>query len=494
MVILDHRTAGILLHLTSLPSSYGAGDMGHAAYRFVEFLASSGMGVWQILPLGPTHADGSPYNATSAYAGNPQLLSLDWLADQGWLDADELARVRDDGVPRQWALDLAAGHFAAACEADSACRERFAAWCAAQHWLEDYVLFAAIAETGSGPDWTQWEPGLRDREHDALAMIAETLATRIAALRFEQYVFDRQWQELRAYAARHRVAIFGDMPIFVAHDSADVWSARDLFRLDASGRPLTVTGVPPDYFSTEGQRWGNPHYAWDVMAGNGFTWWRQRIAAERHRFDLVRIDHFRGFHACWHIERDAASAASGYWEDAPGEAVLEALLATSGRGTLIAENLGIITPEVEQLRLRFALPGMLVLQFAFDGNGSNPYLPHNHEPCNVVYTGTHDNDTTLGWFQSLDQQPRARVLDYLGMPAEPMPWPLVRAALASVARLTIIPMQDLLGLDSRHRMNRPGTTAGNWKWQCAEEQFSPELAAHLHALLALYGRVAAADG
>ena len=488
--LLERRAAGVLLHLTSLPSAYGSGDMGHDAYRFIEFLAASGAGIWQVLPLGPTHVDGSPYNATSVHAGNPRLISLDWLADRHLLDASELAQVRERACVRQWALGLAADRFAAACGHDGALRERFAGWCEAQDWLQDYVLFTAIRESRRSTVWTDWEPGLRERNPDALAAAATTLAERLAALRFEQYVFAEQWRELRGYAARHGIAILGDMPIFVAHDSADVWSARELFRLDANGLPLTVTGVPPDYFSAQGQRWGNPHYAWEAMAADGYGWWRRRMASERRRCDLVRIDHFRGFHACWHIARDAESAAVGHWESTPGEAVLAALLEVSGEGTLVAENLGIITREVEVLRHRFALPGMLVLQFAFDGDGANPYLSHNHETSNVVYTGTHDNDTTLGWFQSLDEDRRARVLEYLGMPCEAMPWPLVRAALASVARLAVMPMQDLLALDSLHRMNRPGTIGDNWSWQCAPGRFTSELAVRLRALFGTYGRLA----
>lgn len=486
--LLAERSAGVLLHLTSLPSPYGRGDMGHAAYRFVEFLAAAGAGVWQVLPLGPTHEDGSPYNTISAYAGNPRLISLDWLADRGLLGAGDLVQVRGGLRDRQWALDVAAQAFASACTDDDALRERFGDWCAAQHWLEDYVLFAAVSEERASSVWTGWEPGLRERDPAALAAAAMRLDARLAALRFEQYVFAEQWQQLHDYALSRGLRVFGDMPIFVAHDSADVWSARHLFRLDAEGRPITVTGVPPDYFSAEGQRWGNPHYDWDAMAADGYAWWQRRIAGERQRVDLLRIDHFRGFHACWHIARDAVSAAGGHWENAPGDALLGVMLAASGEGTLVAENLGIITPEVEALRRRFALPGMLVLQFAFDGNATNPYLPHNHEVMSVVYTGTHDNDTTLGWFQGLDAECRARVLEYLGTPGEPMPWPLVRAALASVARLAVIPMQDLLALDSRHRMNTPGTVEGNWGWQCALADFTTTLAARLRDLLHIYGR------
>ncbi|MBP6382867.1 MAG: 4-alpha-glucanotransferase [Pseudomonadales bacterium] len=482
------RRAGVLLHPSSLPSPFGNGDLGHAAYRFVEFLARAGCTVWQVLPLGPTHEDLSPYDSTSVHAGNPRLISLDWLRDRGLLEDGELDAVRSGVHARQWALDAAYPRFAAACARDETMASGFAAWCAAREWLEGYTLFTAIRELRGALPWYQWEPALRGREPATLAHAAAGLAPRIAALRFEQYAFAQQWTALRQYACAHGVSLFGDMPIFVAHDSADVWSARELFLLDAEGHPLTVAGVPPDYFSADGQRWGNPHYAWDVMARDGFAWWRRRIASQRERFDLVRIDHFRGFEACWHIPRESASAVHGHWEPAPGEALLRALVAESGDGSLVAENLGIITPQVERLRERFGLPGMLILQFAFDGDARNTYLPHNHQPLNVVYTGTHDNDTSLGWFASLDESRRARVMEYLGMPVEPMPWPLVRAALASVARLAVLPLQDLLGLGSEHRMNLPGVAQGNWAWQFCEEQLTPALAVRLRAMVELYGR------
>jgi len=487
--VLASRRSGVLLHFTSLPSRYGRGDLGHEAYRFVEFLARSGCSVWQVLPMGPTHEDGSPYNALSVHAGNPLLISLDWLYDRGFLDAAVLDQVAAGECSRLQALAQAALRFRERVEADPALRADFADFCrSAAHWLEDYALYAAVRASEGGRPWYDWEPALRDRDPAALRALGADVDALLHRLRFEQYAFYRQWAGLRAYAHSHGVFLFGDIPIFVAHDSADVWAHRACFRLDADGQPLTVAGVPPDYFSAVGQRWGNPHYDWDYMAGDGFQWWRQRVATQRCLFDLVRIDHFRGFEACWEIPREAETAVAGRWVKAPGEKLLAALLEEVGEGVLVAENLGIITAEVEALREGHGLPGMLILQFAFDGDPQNPYLPHNHEKLDVVYTGTHDNDTTLGWYQSLDEAARASVLGYLGYPADSMPWPLVRSALASVALLAVIPFQDLLGLDATHRMNRPGIAAGNWRWQFQAAQVPDDLADRLLGLNRRYGR------
>jgi 4-alpha-glucanotransferase len=355
-------------------------------------------------------------------------------------------------------------------------------------WLQPFARYVALTEHCAGKPWQRWPQPLRDREPGAIEAALAAAGERLAALCFEQYAFDRQWAELRAYAALHGVHLFGDLPIFVALDSADTWWHHQLFRLDAQGLALVETGVPPDYFSAEGQRWGNPHYAWARMAEDGFAWWCRRVELQRERFELLRIDHFRGLEACWEIPREAASAAEGHWAPAPGETLLPRLVEVAGAGTLVAENLGIITPAVEGLRCAHDLPGMRVLQFGFDGDPRNPHLPHNHEPLDVVYTGTHDNDTALGWFDSLDLAARARLLDYLGQPAEAMPWPLIRATLASVARLAILPMQDLLELGSLARMNQPGLAAGNWGWQLREGEPSGELAARLAPLVRDYGR------
>ena len=315
------------------------------------------------------------------------------------------------------------------------------------------------------------------------------LAGRLAVLRAEQYVFAAQWAELTQYAAQRGVAVFGDLPIFVSLDSADVWGAQHLWRLDDEGQPVTVTGVPPDYFAVDGQRWNNPHYDWDAMAAEDFSWWRQRIAGQRELFDLVRIDHFRGFEAAWHVPVEAPTAKEGHWEKSPGREVLTALLETSGEGTLVAEDLGMITEEVDQLRLEFGLPGMKVLQFAFDGDPDNFYLLEHHVPNSVVYTGTHDNDTTLGWWRALDEQARSYVLKHLPPTDEPMPWAFVEAALGSVGRLTVVPAQDLLGLGSEARMNTPGTEAGNWSWQAQDGVFDEALARRLRTLVERYDRL-----
>jgi len=450
---MDVRRAGVLLHVTSLPD----GDLGPDAHRFVDFLADAGCTVWQVLPLVPTQVEGSPYNAVSAMAGNPALVSAELAAQAGLDDPRDLTEPQ---------------------------RAAFTAWCS-EHadWLQPYVEFVALREALGQTPWTSWEPGLRDRDPARVAEVLAPYDARLAELRFEQWVFARQWADLRAHAAERGVLFFGDLPIFVSHDSADVWASRDLFELDGQGVPVTVTGVPPDYFAADGQRWNNPHYDWAAMAADGFAWWRRRIGRQRELFDLVRIDHFRGFEAAWHVPVAAETAKDGYWVTSPGREVLAAILEAAGPGTLVAEDLGVITPEVDELRRAFGLPGMKVLQFAFNGDADNPYLPAHHVEQSVVYTGTHDNDTTVGWWAGLEEPERARVRTFLADPDEPMPWALVRLAMSSTARLAVVPAQDLLGLGRESRMNTPGTDSGNWDWQAEAGVFDEALAARVREMV-----------
>jgi 4-alpha-glucanotransferase len=439
---------GVLLHVSSLAS----GTLGPDAYAFVDFLAAAGCTVWQVLPLVPPDEGGSPYRALSAMAGHPGLLDGTW----------------PDGTGGQ-----------------AAYRE----WCVRQaDWLDPFVEYLTIRTVLDATPWPAWEPALRAREPRRVREVltgASALADRI---RRAQWHFDEQWRSLRAYAADHGVLLYGDLPIFVAHDSADVWAHRDLFELDADGQPITVTGVPPDYFAADGQRWNNPHYDWTAMAADDYAWWRRRIERQRDLFDLVRIDHFRGFEAAWHVPLEAPTAKDGWWEPGPGLPLLRRLVATAGPHSLVAEDLGVITPAVERLRRDAGLPGMKVLQFAFDGDPENPHLPAHHEEQSVVYTGTHDNDTTLGWWRSLPEDNRRQVRQFLPDPDDPMPWALVRAALASRARLAVVPAQDLLGLGSEARMNTPGAQDGNWRWKAERGVFDDGLASRLHQAVERSGR------
>ena len=446
------RRAGVLLHVASLPGESPTGTLGADARRFIDLLAAVGFSVWQMLPVGPGD---SPYGLRSTHAGDPRLL------DPGY------ARAGDAGD-----------------------ETALAAFCAAQSgWLEDFALFTALGEAHGGSEWWQWPRPLRDRQPAALARARRAHASVVERVRREQYEFQRQWQALRDHARLRGVLLFGDLPVFVAANSADVWAHREFFRLGSDCRPQVVAGVPPDYYSAESQRWGNPLYDWDRLREDGFGWWIERVRTHLARFDLLRIDHFRGLQAFWEIPGDASSARHGRWVEAPGEALFEAIRSELGDGCLVAEDLGTITPEVIALREAFAIPGMLVLQFAFDGGPDNPYLPHNHVPRAVVYTGTHDNDTTAGWWRTLDREARQRVCAYLGREDPPMPETLIRAAYASVARLAIVPLQDLLGLGSGARLNTPGTAEGNWGWRFAWGDVPGELAGAQRRLLDLYGRL-----
>ena len=475
------RQAGVLLHITSLPSPGETGDLGREAYHFVDFLVESGMRVWQMLPVGPTQMDDSPYQTSSVHAGNPRLISLEPALDKGWLDESPVVALdKWVALKKSWE-----GFSNLATDQE---QEELANFVSEMgYWLEDYALFRALHDEWQ-QSWWQWPEPLRDRQPVALAEARDRLKEEIAYIEFEQFLFFSQWDALKQYANERNVMLFGDMPIFVAHDSAEVWSKRRMFDLNPDGMPRVVAGVPPDYFSETGQRWGNPLYRWDEIRNDGFSFWVDRMYTQLYLFDLIRIDHFRGFEAYWEIPAEDEHAINGQWIEAPGNALFDCLCEVFGELPLVAEDLGIITPKVDALRRGFCMPGMKILQFAFSGEPDNPYLPFNHAVDSVVYTGTHDNDTTLSWYTSLDDATRVYVDDYLGRSKEVMPWPLIRTALASVADLAIVPMQDLLGLGGEHRMNLPGTTEGNWQWRFEWDQVEEDLAARLKHRVMMYGR------
>ncbi len=491
------RESGILLHPTSLPGPHGIGDLGTEARRFVDFLEAAGQQLWQILPLGPTGLGNSPYASPSAMAGNPLLISLDTLVKEELLSKEELAqehylphkRVDYDAVAafKLPLIQRASRRFQAG--ATPTQRSEFEQFCE-QHvvWLEDFALFMAIKEAHHGAAWTRWEPEIAARDPKALESLKGQLAEQVQFHRFVQFEFYRQWGVLKRYANERAVRIIGDIPIFVAMDSADVWSRPELFHLDEKGNPTVVSGVPPDYFARTGQRWGNPLYRWDRLAREGYRWWIQRFQAVLALVDLVRIDHFRGFQAYWEVPAQNRTAERGRWVDGPGESLFRALEAALGPLPVIAEDLGIITPDVETLRDRLRFPGMKVLQFAFGNDARNPHLPHNYPRRCVVYTGTHDNDTSVGWFNSRPQQERRAVLRYLGKDQAEINWDLMRLAFASVADVAMAPLQDLLGLGSAARMNLPGQPTGNWSWRFTTDQLRPDLAGRLREMTSTYGR------
>jgi 4-alpha-glucanotransferase len=484
---IKDRHAGILLHPTSLPGNHlpgceHNGDIGPEAYHFVDFLQSCGVSVWQMLPLGPTHDGGSPYMSLSVLAGNPLLISLQLLLDWGWLHKKEL--IADD---KQLSLRTAGKQFSARAN-ESELKEYSDFIKRHENWLPDFALFQAIRAHHQGRSWLDWPAALRDQEAQAIAEAKKQFQSDIEQIYFEQFVFFKQWLALKHYANERGVLIFGDMPIFVATDSAEVWAHREYFDLGPDGRPKTVAGVPPDYFSATGQRWGNPHYNWKHMRKDDFLWWRNRIGGTLELFDLIRIDHFRGFEAYWQIDAEAKTAVDGKWVKAPGEALFKSLLKHFGELPFVAEDLGTITPEVNELREKFGWPGMKILQFAFDGDVNNLYLPHNHVPNSVVYTGTHDNDTTLSWFESLSDHDRKGIYEYLGNIQEPMPWALIRCALASTANLAVIPMQDIMSLGKGHRMNTPGVRDGNWSWRFKWSDVHSDVAGRFRHLVKMYGR------
>lgn len=487
MTTPERRAAGVLLHLTSLPGAHTGGALGEAARRWIDLTADSGFTVWQMLPVGPVDDSGSPYYSLSVHAGNVALIDLGELAVAGLVREDATHAGEPPAHFRKRKLLEALIGFEN--RADEARRADYAAFIAAHRsWLLDDGLFLALKAEHQGRPWWEWRGELRDREPRAIEQAHERHHAAVEQFVFEQYLFHRQWQAMRGRAHERGVQLFGDIPIYVAHDSVEVWAHRENFQLDAGGQPLAVAGVPPDYFSADGQLWGNPLYDWERMQRDGFSWWVRRLRTQLERFDRLRIDHFRGLESFWEVPAGSSTARSGHWRKAAGAALLERLRQTCGGLPFVAEDLGVITPEVERLRRRFELPGMRVLQFAFGDSASNPYLPHNHDRRTVVYTGTHDNDTTLGWYRSLDDQQRTRVHEYLGCGPDGVVHAMIRAALTSVAELAVVPLQDLLGLGAEARMNTPGTTHGNWRWSFEWSGIPADFAARWRHMNQLYGR------
>ena len=500
------RSAGLLLHPTSLPGRFGIGEINEMAYRWMDTLVAARQTVWQVLPLGPTGYGDSPYQTFSAFAGNPLLIDLTRLAHEGYVAHKALEEAPvfpeervDFGPVITWKKPLLRGAYQwFAAKADASEVAAFNSFCAEHDaiWLHDYAFFMALKDHYDGEAWGTWPSELRRREPAALAAWGERLAPAIMAHKFMQYQFFKQWGELKRYANEHGILIFGDIPIYVSYDSADVWAHQHLFPLDEDGRPTVVAGVPPDYFSPTGQLWGNPLYRWDVMADQGYQWWFERVRIALHQVDMVRLDHFRGFEAYWEVPANEETAVNGRWVKGPGAALFEALLsalgdpsAGSGRGVpIIAEDLGVITPEMEALRDGLGFPGMKILQFAFSDDAANPYLPHNYEQNCVVYTGSHDNDTTRGWFVSAPESEQSSCISYLGYSPDDIAWALMRLAASSVAALAIFPVQDVLSLGSETRMNKPSQAAGNWAWRLPANVLGDDHIARLADLAETYGR------
>lgn len=474
-LLSGQRRAGVLLHPTSLPGPWDAGVLGADAHRFIDWLESGGFRLWQMLPVGPVGDSLSPYQTSSAFAGNPRLIDPGAPPVARWLPAD--TRPAGD---RSWAARRALLHEAwlgfssGASHQERAQFQEF--WQGQRAWLLPFVLFRAARHRHGDGGWWTWPEAVRRRQPDAMARLLKDSATEIREIAFEQWLFDRQWLDLRGRAHERGIELVGDLPIYVDLDSADVWWHRRLFRVDEDGRPEAVAGVPPDYFSADGQLWGNPLYDWDAMRADGFRWWVDRVRAQLRWFDFLRIDHFRGLQAYWQVPVGATSAREGAWCLAPGAELLEVLRTACGGQPFLAEDLGTITPDVHELRRRFGLPGMLIAQFAFDGSADNPYLPANHVEDAVLYSGTHDNDTVVGWYGSLDAHTRDHVHRVLGCGPGDMPDALLRSVWQSRAGAVIFPFQDLLGLGSEARMNTPSTVTGNWTWRFSWNQVPAGLA------------------
>ena len=493
------RSSGILLHPTSFPSRFGIGDLGLEAYRFVDFLAQSAQRLWQVLPVGPTGYGNSPYASYSAMAGNLLLISPERLRDEGLLAEEDFANLPAfpvEMVDFEQVVQTKIPLLKKACEnfkanASPFQQTEFAGFCETKaYWLDDYALFMAIKDAQAGASWHNWELEIARRQPEALNQWQQRLSAEISYYKYIQFEFFRQWSELKRYANMRSIQIIGDIPIYVAHDSADVWAHPEIFFLnEQTNEAELMAGVPPDYFSATGQLWGNPVYKWDKLQQLDFNWWVQRFSAMLDYVDIIRIDHFRGFQAYWAVRRGETTAMNGEWIEAPGVALFEALNEKLGKLPVLAEDLGVITPEVEALRDQFEFPGMKILHFGFGSDSGNPYLPFNYSHNCVVYTGTHDNDTTVGWFNQLSEHEKNTVLRYLGCTSpEGIHWDLIRLALSSIGNQTLIPLQDILGLGTGSRMNVPGTAEGNWAWRYQPDALTWEVRDRLKALTETYGR------
>lgn len=485
---IDRRRSGVLLHISSLPGPFSCGVLGKEAHDFIDTILHAGFSVWQFLPLGPTHGHGSPYESLSSSAGNPEFLDLRDCVIRGWLSKESCQAVIDGELTPERARSEAADGFWGHVGEDAALAGVVDAFLTQNaDWLDDYTLFTALKNDYKDLPWWKWAEPLRDRSPSALNIAKAEHASYIQQVQFEQFLFAYQWQKLKQHAEDCGLLLFGDLPIYVAHDSADVWANRAFFTINDAGLCEEVAGVPPDYFSDSGQRWGNPLYHWERLQEDGFEWWVKRLQHQLARMHLLRIDHFRGLESYWSIPGERQDGRIGEWLSAPGTKLLQTLQEKLGKLPLIAEDLGLITPEVTRLRKKFGLPGMKILQFAFGGDASNPYLPHNHELQSVAYSGTHDNDTTQGWFDTLPDDAKKYISDYLGG-EEDMPWPVIRALFASVARLSIISAQDMLLLSAEARFNTPGTIDGNWEWRLDALESLQKVTEKFQQLNRLYDR------
>ncbi|MEH2183553.1 4-alpha-glucanotransferase [Nostoc sp.] len=493
------RSSGILLHPTSFPSRFGIGDLGLEAYRFIDFLKESHQQYWQVLPLGPTAYGNSPYMCYSAMAGNPLLVSLEKLRDEGLLTEEDFANLPgfpEEKVDYEKVVPIKIGLLKKAYEhfrvnATPIQQKEFEGFCDSKaYWLDNYALFMALKDANENANWHTWQSELVKRDPQAMEQVQERLNGEIFYYKFVQFEFFRQWSELKSYANMRGINIIGDIPIYVAHDSADVWAHPEIFCLDQeTGAAAQMAGVPPDYFSATGQLWGNPVYNWEELQKQDFKWWVQRFEAMLDYVDIIRIDHFRGFEAYWAVPQGEQTAINGKWVEAPGDAFFEVIRQKLGKLPVLAEDLGVITPGVEALRDKYEFPGMKILQFAFSADSTNPFLPFNYSHNAVVYTGTHDNDTTIGWFNSAEEEEKQNLLLYLGsISPDGIHWDLIRLALNSIANQAIIPLQDILGLGNEARMNFPSIAEGNWEWRYRAGAITDELRDRLKVLTKLNGR------